>query len=69
MLVRRRGMVDFRNTEPDVPKDHPFATKEQVWRFSSHHTSRAGLQLHPFKPSCSCATQHHHAFVHACSFM
>lgn len=28
----RRGMVDFRKAEPEVPKDHPFAVKQEVRR-------------------------------------
>lgn len=27
---RARGMVDFRKAEPEVPKDHPFAVKQEL---------------------------------------
>lgn len=31
-----RGLVDFRSEEPEVPKDHPFATKAKVRRVPSN---------------------------------
>lgn len=49
-----RGLVDFTKAEPEVPKEHPFATKQEV------------PALGFVRSSCGTPLQHLHGKAAAC---